>query len=38
MLLWLRTPCPDPIGEPAGMTAVAPASLMRSAVMGSSLE
>ena len=31
------TPLPDPIGLPAGMTHVAPASLIRIAMIGSSL-
>ena len=37
MLLRFRTPWPDPMGLPAGMTLAAPASLTRSAEIGSSL-
>ena len=37
MLLGLRTPCPLPIGLPAGITLAAPASLSRRAMIGSSL-
>ena len=36
MLLGLSTPWPEPIGLPAGMTLVAPASLSRRAMIGSS--
>jgi hypothetical protein len=36
MLLRLRMPWPEPMGLPAGMTAVAPASLIRWALIGSS--
>ena len=31
-----RTPCPEPIGEPAGMTAAAPSSARRTPIRGSS--
>ena len=37
MLFGFSTPCPLPIGLPAGMTLVAPASLSRRAIIGSSL-
>ena len=37
MLLGLRMPWPEPIGLPAGMTLVAPASFSRRAMIGSSL-
>ncbi len=37
MALGFSTPWPDPMGEPAGITLLAPASLIFTAVTGSSL-
>jgi hypothetical protein len=36
MLFGFKIPCPEPIGEPAGMTLAAPSSARRTARRGSS--